>query len=233
MTRTRRSLILLAALALLAGVATGASLDRAGRWTPTAIPGGAPTATASRSLVNDGSFELGPPPTSAWTEVSTPDCEWIGDFSSAWYVSPYDGANDYWAGGYCTDPDTYEYLPATSSVTQSLVVPTTDTTLSFHFISFRADADDEPADGDRAYVAVNGVEVWSSAFVQANNTYPDWTGPITVDLAAYAGQTISLSFGGVSVGAATGNARFDYVEFVPSSTPTSTTTWGTFKALYD
>jgi hypothetical protein len=232
MTHVLRLFIRLAAAALLVGTAAGATLDRAGLWTPTPVPGRSAAAPTSRSLVNDGSFELGPPPASAWTEVSVPACEWIGDFSSAWYVSAYDGSNDYWAGGYCTDENTGDFLPATSSVTQSVAVTASESTLSFHFISFRLDADDEPADGDRAYVAVNGVEVWSSPFLQANNTYPDWTGPITVDLSAYAGQTVALTFGGVSVGTATGNARFDYVEFVPGQTPTTAASWSTFKSLY-
>jgi hypothetical protein len=232
MTSVLRTLTALAAALLFAGAAAGASLDRAGQWTPSPLPGAVPAAPASRSLVNDGSFELGPPPASAWAEDGVPDCEWIGDFSSAWYVSAYDGTNDYWAGGYCTDPDTDEFLPASSSVTQPVLVPSGNSTLSFHFIAFRIDADDEPADGDRAYITVDGVEVWSSPFVQANNTYPDWTGPITVDLSAYAGQTVSLALGGVSVGTATGNARFDYLEFVPGSTPTTTTSWSTLKSLY-
>ena len=232
MNTTLRTLTFLAAATLLAGAATGATVDRAGVWTPSARLLAPAAIATSRALVNDGSFELGPPPASAWTEVSTPACEWIGDFSSAWYVSPFDGANDYWAGGYCTDPDTDEFLPATSSVSQSIQIPAADSKLTFHYISFRADADDEPADGDRAYIAVNGVEVWSSPFVQATNTYPDWTGPLEVDLAAWAGQTVTLTIGGVSVGSATGNARFDYFEFVANPTPTGSTTWSTVKSLY-
>ncbi|MEZ4650014.1 MAG: hypothetical protein R3E97_14735 [Candidatus Eisenbacteria bacterium] len=40
--------------------------------------------------------------------------------------------------------------------------------------------------------------------------------PIVVDLTAYAGQDVSLTFGGVSDGEFTGNFRFDYVNWEPT-----------------
>jgi hypothetical protein len=188
--------------------------------------------SASAALVHDGSFELGPPPTSAWTEVNNSTCERIGDFSGEWYVSAYEGTYDYWAGGYCIDPFSGIRFPVISSVTQTVTVPTDSTMLSFYYIAFRPDPDDNPPDGDRGYVAIDGVEVWTLAFIQANNTYPSWVGPVLVDLSAYAGQTVALTFGGVPVGDVTGNARFDYIEFVYTPTPVEVGTWGRLKSLY-
>lgn len=188
--------------------------------------------SASAALIHDGSFELGPPPASAWTELNNSECERIGEFSGEWYVSAYDGMYDYWAGGYCIDPGTGARFPVISSVTQTVTVPADSAMVSFHYIAFRPDPDDIPPDGDRAYLAINGVEVWTLEFIQANNTYPDWIGPVTVDLTAYAGQSVELTFGGIPVGDATGNARFDYIEFIYSPTPVQTGTWGRVKSLY-
>jgi hypothetical protein len=187
---------------------------------------------AAAALIQDGSFELGPPPASAWTEANNSACERIGDFSGEWYVSAYDGLYDYWAGGYCVDPGTGQRFPVISSVTQTVTVPADRAMLSFYYIAFRPDPDDNPPDGDRAYVAIDGVEIWTLEFVQANNTYPNWVGPILVDLSAYAGQSIELTFGGVPVGEVTGNARFDYIEFVFTPTPVEPSSWGRLKALY-
>jgi hypothetical protein len=160
--------------------------------------------------VPDGSFEYGPPPDSLWTEVTNTACEWIGDWTDAWEgVGAYDGKYDFWAGGYCGG------VPATSSVEQDIVVPTDDTTLTFWYISYRPD-DDDPTPEDYAYVQVdtaaqvNGVEVWHLDFIQANDTYPNWV-QAAIDLSAWAGQTIHIKFGAVSLGDLTGNIRFDFI----------------------
>jgi hypothetical protein len=177
----------------------------------------------------DGSFEQGPPPASGWRVTNSSTCERIGDFSSSWYVSAYHGTNDFWAGGYC-DMGAGN-VPVTSSVEQDVYIPSGATQLSFYYISFRQGIDDSPADNDHAYVAVNGIEVWSLPFVQANDTYPNWSELETVDLSAYADQTITLSFGGVSEGKLTGNLRFDSIALAAPA-PVAETTWGTIKALY-
>jgi hypothetical protein len=235
-TTTSFALILLAALVLggaaLESTASDATLDRDGTWIPDAVlqPLGGPA--DSRTLINDGSFELGPPPASAWTEENNSSCERIGDFSGEWYVSAYDGVFDYWAGGYCVNDTSGMPEPVISSVTQVVTVPADETTLSFYYIAFRPDPDDDPPDGDRAYVSVDGVEVWTLDFIRANNTYPFWEGPVTVDLSPFAGQSISLCFGGIPVGEVTGNARFDYIEFIEGQTPTMSTTWGEVKSVY-
>lgn len=216
-------------LSIMAGVASAASLDKSGAWVPpdayiVTPPGGV------RALINDGSFELGPPPGSAWTEVSDQACEWIGDWYSAWGVPALDGTYDYWAGGYCIVGGLY--MPTTSSVTQTVLVPVASPTLSFYYLAYRPDADDVPLDGDHGYVSVNGVEKWSLPFINANNTYPNWAGPVAVDLTAYAGQNITLALGSVSAGSYTGNVRFDYIEFVGGPVPAEPVTWGQVKSIY-
>jgi len=223
---------ILGLLVLWGNAASAASLDRAGVWQPTEFhavtpPGG------DREMINDGSFEFGPPPASAWTEVSDWPCEWIGDHSSAWYLSSWDGYLDYWAGGYCYDEGSGMNQPTTSSVTQSILIPAGQAILSFYYASYRVDADDDPVDGDRAYVSINGIEVWALPFIQANNSYPYWIGPVLVDVGAWQDQTVALQFGGISEGTATGNLRFDFIELLPGgSTPAENTSWGRVKTLF-
>jgi len=212
---TTHRLVLLAGLLLLA-----------------AAPAAPAAPAGSRALILDGSFEQGPPPASAWTETANVGCERIGDHSGDWYVSAFDGSYDYWLGGICYDEGTGETLPVTGAVSQILSIPVETTVLSFYYISFRPTSDDLPLDGDRAYVAVDGAELWTLPLIQANDTYPNWVGPVEVDLSAYAGQTIELAIGGVSEGEATGNARIDYIELVPGATPAAALSWGAVKALY-
>lgn len=157
------------------------------------------------ALINDGSFENGPPPASAWTEVTNTTCEWIDDWSSVWALGAHDGVIDFWAGGYCSGS------PATSSVSQAgIAVPASNNDLHFWYVAYRPDSDD--GDNDHAYVNVNGVQVWSLPLLQANNTYPTWVEAV-VPMTAYAGQNVTLEFGAVSEGASTGNIRFDYISF--------------------
>ncbi len=186
----------------------------------------------SRALIADGSFEQGPPPGSAWTETADVDCERIGDHSGDWYVSAYHGSSDYWAAGFCFDELSGDLLPVTGEVTQALTIPADSTVLTFYYIAFRPTSDDSPLDGDRAYVAVNGAELWTLPLIQANDSYPNWVGPVELDLGAYAGQSVELAIGGVSEGEATGNARIDYLELVPGSTATAIQSWSAVKALY-
>src|SRR5262245_56601121 len=132
----------------MAASAGASSLDRAGTWTPGKLEPQVPPAFLGGGLINDGSFELGPPPASAWTEVGNPLCGRIGDFSGVWYVSAFDGTNDYWAGGYCDDGS--GPVPVISSVTLTISIAAETTQLSFYYIAFRPDADDVPRDGDHA-----------------------------------------------------------------------------------
>jgi hypothetical protein len=229
-TITRLAVPGLLALSLVVPALAADRLDRAGAWTPPVLR--LQSAASALATITDGSFELGPPPASAWTEVNDTSCERIGDFSGEWYVSAFDGTYDFWAGGYCYDESSGLSAPVTASLRQTLTVPADSAVLSFHYIAYRADADDSPLDGDRAFVAVDGVEVWSLPFQQSSNTYPEWAAPVLVDLRAYAGQSVELTVGGVSVGEATGNARLDAFSFVANSTPATRRSWGALKTIY-
>ena len=174
-------------------------------------PAAAGPAAAPAGLINDGSFENGPPPTSAWTEVTNSTCEWIGDWSSVWGVAAKDGTMDFWGGGYCGG------TPTSSSVSQAgIAVPATDNMLHFWIISYRPDADDP--DLDQAYLKVNGTTVWTYDLIQANDTFPNWVEQ-TYDLSAYAGQNVTLEFGANSAGASTGNIRFDFIQIGEPAPP--------------
>lgn len=173
-----------------------------------AIDGGVIRALPPRlpeTLINDGSFENGPPPTSAWTEVTNSACEWIGDWSGAWGAGAYDGSLDFWAGGYCGG------VATSSSVSQAgIPVPATDNNLHFWYMSYRPDPDD-PVNDDFAYVRVNGTIMWTLPLTVANDTFPSWV-EVVLPLAAYASQNVTLQFEAVSGGAATGNIRYDFIQ---------------------
>lgn len=80
--------------------------------------------------------------------------------------------------------------------------------------------------------AVNGTELWSLPLSQANNTYPEWAGPIAVNLSAYAGQSVTLTFGGISEGSLTGNALIDCIRFITEAMAVERSTWRGVKALF-
>ena len=105
------------------------------------------------------------------------------------------------------------------SVSQAgIAVPATDNDLHFWYIAYRPDPDD--GDPDTAYVKVNGTGVWTLALTQATNTYPNWV-EVVLPMAAYAGQNVTLEFGAISAGAATGNIRYDYISFGTPPPPPS------------
>ena len=202
------ALVALASVALakdVQPVASPHSLRLSGAPQPISGPILSRPPRAPEALINDGSFENGPPPASAWTETTNVGCEWIGDWSAVWGAGAYDGSQDFWAGGYCGG------VPATSSVSQAgIPIPVSDNNLRFWYMSYRPDPDD-PAPDDYAYAEVNGSQVWSLNLTQANDTFPNWV-EVVVSMAAYAGQNVTLEFGGVSTGAQTGNIRFDYIQ---------------------
>ena len=156
-----------------------------------------------KELISDASFENGPPPASEWTEWTDNGCEWIVDPSGAWGIPAYDGTYAYWACGYCCG------APSSDYVEQSIAIPAGATTLVFMANYYRPNADDPP-DNDYFYVKINGTTLYSKALIQANDTYPNWTEE-TVDISAYAGQTVTLRFEGASAGSNTGNILIDYI----------------------
>jgi hypothetical protein len=190
------------------------SLSAAADVTPSTVPFSPESRVPLGLPVNDGSFENGPPPASAWTETTNNLCEWIGDWAAIWGAAAYDGVYDYWGGGYCSG------VPSTDSVEQTITVPAGGQ-LTFWYLAYRPDSDDEEL--DTAYISVDGTEVWTLDLIQANNTYPNWVQQ-SVDLSAYAGQTVNLKLGASSYGDLTGNIRFDFLEFatgcdLPSDVP--------------
>jgi len=162
-------------------------------------------------IVNDGSFENGPPPTSGWIEESDYPNSRIANWEGPWGVGAYDGSNDYWAGGYYDD-----MVPYSGYVYQSINVPPTATTLSFWFMTYRT-SDDDPSPDDYAFVVIEddyGYSELTIELTKANNTYPSWVNA-TWDISSYAGQSVNLYLGVDSIGSLTGNIRFDYIEIGP------------------
>jgi hypothetical protein len=155
------------------------------------------------SLINDGSFENGPPPSSAWTEWSSSGYEWIIDPTGPWGIPAYDGTYAFWAGGY------YIGNPNSDYVEQTIDIPSGATSLKFMTNFYRLD-DADPPDDDTFEVKVNGTPIFTRGMVQANNTYPNWEEQV-VDISAYAGQSVTLRFEGTSTGSLTGNVLVDYI----------------------
>lgn len=161
-------------------------------------------------LINDGSFENGPPPASAWTEWADNSCEWITDPSGPWGISAYQGTYAYWACGYCGPP-------SSDYVQQTISVPSDAAQLKFMANYYRVDSDD-PSAPDYLYVKINGTTVFTKELKQANNTYPSWTEE-TVNISSYAGQGITLRFEGSGAGSLTGNVLVDYIRTCAGAGP--------------
>ncbi|MCA9980722.1 MAG: carboxypeptidase regulatory-like domain-containing protein, partial [Anaerolineales bacterium] len=141
---------------------------------------------ALADIVADGSFEADPT-TGPWTEVDTTNCiPWIGDWFSIVGVSAHDGAQYYWAGGGCNS------AANSNSAAQTIAIPSGMAELTFWYHAQRNDPDD-PTDNGQAYIQLDGSDVWTLVTNQANNT-TDWT-EVTVDVSAYAGQTVELKVG--------------------------------------
>jgi len=153
-------------------------------------------------LINDGSFENGPPPASAWEEWADNSCEWIYDPSGVWGIDAYHGTYAYWASGYCGEP-------SSDYVEQTITVPSNAAQLKFMANYYRPSSDD-PSAPDYFYVKINGTTVFTKELKQANDTYPSWTEK-TVDISSYAGQSITLKFEGSSAGDLTGNVLVDRI----------------------
>jgi hypothetical protein len=196
-------------------ISSDQALSASADFLPVMVPFSPSNRVPMGILVNDGSFENGPPPASAWTETTNNACEWIDDWSGVWGAAAYDGTYDYWGGGYCSG------VPSTDSVEQTITVPASGL-LSFWYMTYRPDSDDAAV--DTAYASIDGTVIWSLDLIQTNNTYPNWVNA-TVDLSAYAGQSVNLKFGANSFGDLTGNIRFDFVEFAAGCDNPSDIPW--------
>ena len=155
--------------------------------------------------VPDGGFENGPPPGSLWTEKTSTTCEWILDPTPVWGIPARSGTYAFWAGGYCGPPNS-------DLVKQNVLVPAGETMLNFYAVYYRVDSDDPPL-ADYFFVKVKpdgGTvrRVFTKEMSQANNTFPNFVLE-QVDLSAYAGQNITLIFGGLASGDLSGNVLVD------------------------
>ena len=169
----------------------------------------------SCELINDGSFENGPPDASAWTEWKDPDnSSRIVDPSSEWSVTvtSYDGTYSWWGGGYTGAQND---IPVSNYVEQEIIIPSGATQLRFQMISYRSDADD-PSPEDVFAVIISGETVFSLDMVQANDSpgCPDaceWEEQ-SVDISGCTGQTVTLRFYAESGDSDyTGNVLVDYI----------------------
>ena len=100
----------------------GSSLSAAGFSVPEGVVPN-PGPNIEFTPINDGSFENGAPPASAWTEVYNPlACSLtsrILDPSGYWGIPARTGTYAWWGGGYCgADPN-----PPPFYVEQSVTVP--------------------------------------------------------------------------------------------------------------
>ena len=165
-------------------------------------------------LINDGSFENGPPAASAWTEWKNPaGTSRIVDPLSEWGLNSYDGTYSWWGGGYTGAQND---IPVSNYVEQEITIPADATQLKFYMISHRPDPDD-PAPADFFYVSINSATTpFALELVQANDS-PGCPGACeweekSVDISAYAGQTVTLRFEAQSDGSSdTGNVLVDYI----------------------
>jgi hypothetical protein len=203
MSRSARFTCALASAALLAGSAHAAVV---------------PLGFGSGTPVNDGSFELGPPPASAWTEESTTsECGTaIGDWSETFGITTPDGVYSFWAGGLCTGGTN---LSRENRVIQEISVPSEDPYLIFWYLAYRSSTDQAPG-SDVGYVEVEGTEVWtydiSTKAATTDGDDPEICFlPARVDLTAHAGQTVELVVG-IDIDAEDllrGNVLFDDFRF--------------------
>lgn len=153
------------------------------------------------SLINDGSFELGPG--GAWSEtISDGITTKIYDPLSAIGVAAYDGTYALWIGGYSGTPNI-------SFAEQSITIPANALFLKFRACYNRPDADDPP-DIDEMIISIDGTVVATKEISQANETSPLWIKEV-VDVHDYAGQTVTLRLEGAPTGAGTGNVFVDYI----------------------
>lgn len=174
----------------------------------------------SCGLINDGSFENGPPAASAWTEwrnpAGTSRIVDPGDYVSCSGVTVYshDGTYSWWGGGYTGAQND---IPVSNYVEQEITIPDDATQLRFYTVFYRPDPDDLSPE-DIFFVTISGNTVFERNMIQANDSCPDWEEQ-SVDISTYAGQTVTLRFeaqSGVSVD--TGNVLVDYIRVCsPSS----------------
>jgi serine protease AprX len=158
-----------------------------------------PIVTRAQIGVSNGSFEAGH---TAWTEYSARGWPIIVSSSAGAPVDPHGGSWMVWLGG---------DLNETAYIQQQVTVPVGMPYLTyFHWI---ASADD--CGYDRASVRVNGAAVHTYWLCDANDT-SGWVAH-SVDLIAYAGQSVTLQLRGEFDSALNSNLFIDDVGFATAA----------------
>ncbi|MFD5463896.1 putative Ig domain-containing protein [Kitasatospora sp. NPDC127059] len=156
---------------------TGPSSSVTFTWTvqPT---GGSTGCTAAQLLTNPG-FEAGT--TAGWTETNTGGSSTINSSSSE---PPHSGGYDVWLDGYGS--------ANTDTLAQTVTLPTGCSTYTLGFWLHVDTAEPTTSAYDKLTVTANGTTLATYSNVDAAAGYQQHT----LDLAAYAGQTVTLKFTG-------------------------------------
>ncbi|MBV6696731.1 putative Ig domain-containing protein [Kitasatospora aureofaciens] len=156
---------------------TGPSSSATFTWTvqPT---GGGSTCTAAQLLANPG-FEAGT--TAGWTETNTSGTSTINSSSSE---PPHSGTYDAWLDGYGTTN--------TDTLAQTVTLPAGCSSYTFSFWLHIDTAEPTTSAYDKLTVTANGTTLATYSNVNAAAGYQQHS----LNLAAYAGQTVTLKFTG-------------------------------------
>ncbi|MFJ2578086.1 putative Ig domain-containing protein [Kitasatospora aureofaciens] len=156
---------------------TGPSASATFTWTvqPT---GGGSTCTAAQLLANPG-FEAGT--TAGWTETNTSGTSTINNSSSE---PPHSGTYDAWLDGYGTTN--------TDTLAQTVTLPAGCSSYTFSFWLHIDTAEPTTSAYDKLTVTANGTTLATYSNVNAAAGYQQHS----LNLAAYAGQTVTLKFTG-------------------------------------
>ncbi|MGK4579568.1 Ig domain-containing protein [Kitasatospora sp. HPMI-4] len=155
---------------------TGPSSSAAFTWT--VQPSGGSGCTAAQLLANPG-FEAGS--TAGWTETSTSGTSAINSGSSE---PPHSGTYDAWLDGYgSTNTDT---------LAQTVTLPTGCSSYNFSFWLHVDTAEPATTAYDKLTVTANGTTLATYSNVDAATGYQQHS----FNLAAYAGQSVTLKFTG-------------------------------------
>ncbi len=146
-------------------------------------------------FIVNGDFEQG---ATGWTQYSSHNWRLIVSFNEPGMVSPHSGNLAVWLGGEVND---------VSYIQQQVIVPASHPYLAY----YRWIASEDVCGFDRASVRVNGDAVSSYDLCQTNNT-GGWV-LHSVNLGAYAGQSVALQFRVETDESLNSNLFIDDVEF--------------------
>ncbi|WP_052390813.1 putative Ig domain-containing protein [Streptomyces sp. NRRL B-24484] len=155
---------------------TGPSSSVTFTWTVN--PGGGSGCTAAQLIANPG-FETGS--TSSWTETNSGGASTVNNSSGE---PPHSGGYDAWLDGYGTTN--------TDTLAQTVTLPTGCTSYTLGFWLHIDSASSTTTAYDKLTVTANGTTLATYSNLNAASGYQQRT----FNLAAYAGQTVTLTFTG-------------------------------------